>query len=129
MEDYSVKRPPEAVLFMVRMMIGVFRKALQQVPNDVDEETAKDILFQFVFSQIPEEQVSRCHFFFLRTIEMFSVKLVLVSLENSTAQNEIVLILLLQMEFYVTKESQSIKISLNSLISNYEEIIYFSSVY
>lgn len=61
MEDMSVKRLSEEVLGMVKMFNALFRKSLQQVPNDVDEETAKNIMYTFSMSQIPEELVSRCY--------------------------------------------------------------------
>ncbi|CAL1278460.1 unnamed protein product [Larinioides sclopetarius] len=54
-EDMSCRKIPPAILEMVVLYVSLGQAALEQVPADVDEETARQIIFDSVLRGLPQE--------------------------------------------------------------------------
>ncbi|KAF8768170.1 protein ABHD11-like [Argiope bruennichi] len=54
-EDMSCRKLSQPMLDMVFLYISLGRAALEQVPSDVDEDTARKIIFDTVMQSLPQE--------------------------------------------------------------------------
>ncbi|GBM81372.1 hypothetical protein AVEN_172005-1, partial [Araneus ventricosus] len=54
-EDISCRKIPQPILEMVLLYVSLGQAALEQVPTDVDEDTARKIIFDAVLQGLPQE--------------------------------------------------------------------------
>ncbi|GBN32234.1 Protein ABHD11, partial [Araneus ventricosus] len=54
-EDISCRKIPQPILEMVLLYVSLGQAALEQVPTDVDEDTARQIIFDAVLRGLPQE--------------------------------------------------------------------------